>query len=408
MYSAAAIATLLFISSCRTSERFDWRETYYHESKQPYGTYVMRQLLDNYNGNASLEAIDGPLHLRFAQTEFKTPSNYIFIGQHLYLGEEGTKSLLAYVGEGNNAFISAKELPAGLNHELRNLGCSYNDSSSIIAGVYESNVVLNFYHPDIESNQGYSYAYAERNVPYSTKWRYISTNNLCDSSGSLVYIGYMGRKLPNFIKIPYGKGNFFIHTTPIAFTNYYLVNERGLKYANKVFAHLGPGNVYWDEFSHLPADEEDGRKRRTPLQYILAQPSLKWAWYIILALAIVFVIFRSKRKQRVIPVMAENENTSLEFVQTIGTLYFQQNEHKKLAHQKMKLFLQHIRHRYNISTNHINHDLLRKISVKAQVPYENVDQIFETYSWIDGQPDISDENLIKFHRSIDIFYKTAK
>lgn len=405
----AALAVTLFMSSCSNSSRFDWRETYYSESKQPYGTYVITQLLNKYNANASLKEVKSPLQKELELSKISSPSNYVFIGEYLYLGEEGTKALLSFVNEGNQAFIAAKELSPDLSRELRSIGCEYNNLGTFTEGVYDTVAKANFYHPKIASNKGYSFRYVERNEPKSHKWRYITTHNICDTARSIVQLGYMGKRLTNFIRIPYGKGNIFLHTLPIAFTNYHMISEYGVSYASKVFANLGPGDIYWDEFSRLPSQEDtEDKPRATPLQYVLSQPSLKWAWYITLALTALFILFRAKRKQRIIPVMAENENTSLEFVQTIGTLYFQQNDHKKLAQQKMKLFLQHIRNRYSIPTNQLTQETLKRIAIKSQVPYSQVEEIFEQYSWIKNQPGISDENLIKFHLSIDNFYKNSK
>lgn len=404
---AAVIAVALFISSCGSGS-FNWSETYYRDSKQPYGTYVISEMLDKYNSPSSLKEVMGPLQKELDLSKITSPSNYVFIGENLYLGEQGTQSLLDFVRAGNQAFISTKELPTDLARELRSVGCSYNNLGTLIEGIYDTVAVANFYHPDIASNKGYHFRYVDQNVPGSHKWKYISIYNICDTARSVVHLGYIGKRLTNFIKVPYGKGNIYLHTTPIAFTNYYMISDRGLSYAGRVFANLGPGDIYWDEFSRLPAQEVNDKPRSTPLQYILAQPSLKWAWYLTLILTSIFILFRSKRKQRVIPVMAENENTSLEFVQTIGTLYFQQNDHKKLAQQKMKLFLQHIRNRYSIPTNQLTQETLKRISIKSQIPYSQVEDIFEQYSWIKEQPGISDENLIKFHLSIDNFYKNAK
>ena len=63
---------------------------------------------------------------------------------------------------------------------------------------------------------------------------------------------------------------------------------------------------------------------------------------------------QGKRKQRIIPVITPLKNTSLEFVETIGRLYYQKGTRSGIAHKKIIFFLDFIRTRYNIATNVFN------------------------------------------------------
>ena len=64
--------------------------------------------------------------------------------------------------------------------------------------------------------------------------------------------------------------------------------------------------------------------------------------------------------------------------------------------------------RYLIYTLKINDEVIKKISVKSQVPEEEVRTIFEKYNWIDRNMDTSDTMLIEFHQLIENFYKNCK
>jgi hypothetical protein len=145
-----------------------------------------------------------------------------------------------------------------------------------------------------------------------------------------------------------------------------------------------------------------------PLQYILSQESLRWAWYITMLLLLVYAIFYGKRRQRVIPVIEENKNTSLEFVQTIGQLYYQERNHKVLCMHKMKLFLQFIRNRYFIHALQMSDEVIQKISVKSQVAESEIRNIFTQYNWIDRTISVTAEELVEFHQLIENFYNQCK
>jgi hypothetical protein len=401
----AAAAALLCFSSCNKPV-YNWSEHYFHDSEEPYGTSIIYALLEEHNGKGTFHEVRGPADSRMASNK---PASH-----KLHLGEQGADSLLTFVQRGNNAFIAAKQLPEELESELAALGCSYEGQGQLTGGTYDSIAHLNFSHPDLAGKEAYRYSFVYQNVPISYMWTHIRASSICDTGGVVGYLGTLDQNRVNFIRIPYGSGYFYIHSTPLAFTNYYLTTEEGLDYATKVFSHFnakGNGAIYWDSFSNVPPDpgfEEERKKDETPLKYILSQEGLRWAFYITLGLLLLYIVFRAKRKQRVIPVLESRENTSLEFVQTIGTLYFQQNEHKRLAQQKMRLFLQFIRNRYNIPTNNINEELVKKIAAKSQVPASQVTSIFEQHAWMETVPGIIDLNLISFHQSIDNFYKTCK
>ena len=146
-----------------------------------------------------------------------------------------------------------------------------------------------------------------------------------------------------------------------------LTLELPKEYVERVLSHIDKGPILWD--ITLESSESPGRNRgfsNSPLKYILSQPPLAWGWYILLGMAVLYLIFRAKRRQRVIPVLEKNENTSLEFINTIGRLYFIQNNHRQLALEKMKLFLGFIREHYHLPTREINDAFKKQLIVKAK------------------------------------------
>jgi len=225
----------------------------------------------------------------------------------------------------------------------------------------------------------------------------------------------MNDTLINFMRAPYGEGTFYLHTTPIVFSNYHLLDSTNLAYANGAFSYLPPGKIYWDEYSKTL--EAVGRQRNnsqrqlsaeSPLQYILSQPALTWAWYLLLAMGLLFLLFRTKRRQRVIPVLQPNTNTSLEFVSTIGRLYFLQNSHRKLALQKMKLFQNFVRERYQIRGHELDAEFIEKLIAKSEVSPKLIDKILLIHRNITNSKLVTENTLIDFHNLMDEFYRTCK
>ena len=391
-------------------QKHNWYETYKNDKKEPYDTYVISELLEKYFPAKTFNVIRKPLHESLPRSN---GNNYVFIGSGMYLDSLSELKLLEYVNRGNNAFLSIPRLPYVIEDTLNLNGCEYYYSFDYYS---DSTAKLNFYEPEFKSDTAYEFSFRFVNDTGSYSWSYIIDSCL-NTATPPVYYANMQDTLPNYMRVAFGKGYFFIHTAPLAFTNIQLLNKRSFEYASKVFSYLPEGNIYWDEFSKIPieykqpeSDDSVGKLswEKSPLYFILSQPALKTAWYLILALALLFILFRAKRRQQIIPVLIPNSNTSLEFAQTIGRIYYLQNDHKKLASQKMKLFLEAIRNRYNILTNTLDETFLLKLSQKSQVPQKDIERLFENYKVIENQKTISDESLIIFNQSIDNFYKKAK
>ncbi len=164
------------------------------------------------------------------------------------------------------------------------------------------------------------------------------------------------------MKVKIGKGNLYIHSVPNIFTNYNLLKaERD--YIFKCLSYLNIRDVIWDEYY-----KEVNKYQSTPIRYILSQPSLKWAYFTLIISLIFFVIFRGRRDQRVIPIIKPLSNTTLEFVETVGNLYFKQSNHKNIADKKITYFLDYIRIKYSLKTlNYLNDDLVKQLSEKSAI-----------------------------------------
>ena len=246
-----------------------------------------------------------------------------------------------------------------------------------------------------------------------------------DLNNPYLSLGYINDSLVNFVKISYGEGYFYFYTTPIIFTNYYLRSKETIPYATGVLAHLNEGDIYWDNESNMlsvppkiknagqgdytpPPSGRDSFNQKTPLQYILSERGFAWAWYLLLLTGVFYLFFRAKRKQRSIPVLQPNVNTSLEFVETIGMLHWQQNDHRQLAMQQMKLLSHHVKTRYNIAINEPDSDLIIKLAVVTELPKDHLMGLFRKYSKIEGMEAITEDRLIEFHKSVDYFYKNCK
>jgi hypothetical protein len=211
-------------------------------------------------------------------------------------------------------------------------------------------------------------------------------------------LGVDGSQRADFIRLRYGKGYIYFHTNPYAFTNYYMLNPRGSEYVAKCLGYLAPGAVVWDE-SYKKAEGH----AESPLSYILSVESLRWAYYTAVLFLLLYILFNIKRRQRAIPIVAPYKNTSLEFTQTIGALYYNQSNHKNIAHKKITYLLEFIRNRYGLDTAALDEEFARKLCYKSGVSKSAIEHLLNIISGIQNKNRISDTELIDLNHAIEYF-----
>lgn len=410
VFTVLALLTIALLQQPR--KRFNWRANYEAKNKEPYGAYVISTLLRDYFPEKGFTILKDSLR---GQLPVETPANYIFIGERLFLDTLDLSALLAFVRRGNTVLISSLTIPAKLIDSIYYNNCNYlpwQDYETI----FDTTATLSLIAPALRTPKPFRYTYMYRNAPDIYRWSYIGADYFCEGDFGMQQLGVQDDSLANFAVIKYGRGRVYLHTTPLVFTNFYLLEKEHLDYANRVFSYLPEGKIYWDErgkgldiTTRSPnASGQRAIARESPVQYLLTQPPLAWAWYLLLTMGLSFLLFRAKRRQRIIPVLQPNTNTSLEFVATIGRLYFLQNSHKKLALQKMKLFQAFVRERYRLRGHEIDAEFVEKLVARSEVSPVLVDKILLMHRNITNSSLVTENTLIEFHQLMDQFYRTCK
>ncbi len=415
----AVLFLLLYLYFGRNEDRLSWKEDYEEENRDPYGTNVFFRLLTELDSEHDVVVLKDSLNGQFSQHE--TPkASYVFVGGGMFMTERDRDALLDFVKEGNSAFIACNVIPHDLMFYLYLEECG-NTPWSGYHYSYDTIAALNLDHPDLVMSDTPKYQYVRNYLPERYPWKYMGSEYFCVIDTQRTILGYMvtDSTYVNFARIRHGEGYFFLHTTPLAFSNYHLIRKQALEYAQRVFSHLPEGRIYWDEYSRVPESVTRLANRRSsggfpesnhqsPLKYILSQPALAWAWYLLLGTGVLYLLFRAKRRQSIVPVMEPNTNTSLEFVQTIGQLYFLQNKHQKLALQKIRYFNGYVRDRYSLSYREGDDHFFGRLANRSEVPEELIREIYQTQESIKKAYAISTTKLIEFHHMMDKFYKQCK
>lgn len=221
----------------------------------------------------------------------------------------------------------------------------------------------------------------------------------------LGYFVYKNKKYPNFIEISTKKSKYYITTAKLPFTNLYLKEDKqARRYTEKVFAYLPADRPTIWKNGNFPDEENETEYGENSLSFILKNKQLAWGWRILLFTFILYIVFEGKRRQRIIPVIEKLKNTSVEFIQTIGTLHFQEENHSKLIDKKITYFLENIRQKYLINTDTIDNNFTKLLSKKANKSEENIKNIVLFITNFNKNKKSSENDFILLNSLIEKFW----
>lgn len=403
---ALAILVLAYFIITAKGYKYQWYQSLRYDSDQPYGTMFIQKMLKGYFAGDFVINEKKPIHKTLEDEKYKTNSNYILIGQSVYFDTLDVQALRDFIANGNDVLIATMQVPTNLVDAVFTNDCeeAFTYDYNIDTAVY-----ANFYSSELSSPADYEFRYRVGAEDFPYFWRAFNPETLCDSSDALSPIGYQQEDLVNFVGIKYGSGSLYLHSSPVMFTNYFLTKKDKMEYASVVFSHLKGDNTIWDEVSKMPFKDQDD-PYSSPLYYIMQQPALKYAWWMLLAGALLYVIFASKRTQRVIPVLETKTNTSLEFLNVISSLHYQNPNHLDMARKKMKYFLYFIRAKYGINTQSLTEEQAKRLSEKSKVDLADIQAIIDKYKVIENYSISNDEpeRLMGLYQAIEKFYKNCK
>ncbi|MBI3232532.1 MAG: hypothetical protein HYZ42_00570 [Bacteroidetes bacterium] len=459
------VGIYLYLTQSKT--KYNWNENFDRKSEEPFDLKYTYELLKNKTTDKKFHEVATDLHTHFNKYDSIRQSNFVYIGDYYNVDDSNANLLLDYIRRGNNVYIATKDKPYGL---ISNLFCRdlLNEQSNYLSQqpVNEDGYAQPYEEQNQESYEGgneytteqpypttYGYDkkslydllqymparndsvnlkfnYAPFNIGKGFHFRYFylydyenyfwgtidtaGLNNfgLCDTLSEISYdvLGSVNNKEPGFIRINIGKGSLYLHSNPLVFTNYFMVEKQGYDYASRYFSYLKPGDVFWETKKDRSYNKYVPEKptNHSPLKFFLAQPSLRWAWYTLLVLAIVFVIFWSKRKQRAVPVLPIKSNDSLEYYSMVSRLYFLNQNHHNLSRLMQRHFGLFVRKKFLINIHDHPEKAIQILGNKTQLGEEFIKSIFDQFSYLDKYNEISESDLIELYIKLQKFYKSCK
>ena len=169
--------------------------------------------------------------------------------------------------------------------------------------------------------------------------------------------------------------------------------------------NASPQHVYWDDYYNRHNYQGNAGKKNNSLAEIFKYPSLKAAFLLLCLILLLYLLFGTKRKQKVIKEIKPNRNSSVAFTETVARLYLQEHDNKNIADKMITYFHEFIRTNYYLYVNPASSEFISVLSKKAGIPEENTIKLMEAINKVNESEVLDDQQLLTLNEQIQQFYK---
>jgi hypothetical protein len=386
LWGLIGLVVLIIILDATKVEPTDWSPSYVHTDNRALATEIFYEGLQTVA--SGIEHLDKSPFEVF-QDSLQKSGTYFFVNRYVNLTEEESKDLLSWVETGNSVFIASEGIPKLLLDTL-GLDVSFHVSNSEI----EYQPSFNFKNEPLKladfktSRKAFEYLYFSKIDSLQTK-----------ALGEVKTSKSREAEHTNYIQVNWGDGKFLLHLAPQVYTNYFMVDGSNSEYTARTLGYLDlDQTLFWDNYY------KSGKESiSNPLYYLLSNPYLKSAYYLIIITSLLVVLFGGKRKQRPIPIIPAVQNRSYEFAQTIAGMYLDKKDHKAIAQKQITAFLEQIRSSYHLSTHEINTSFLKDLASKTSKDFEVLKALFQYIERINTSEIVSEDELKTLDKKITTF-----
>ena len=387
-----ALIALLIISAINRPRKLNEQITLKQKDKIPYGFYAARNLLPSLFPGAKI------------YTDKRSPGHWdsltnngnnqaVFLTGTFNANEDELHEIMEFVKAGNHVFIICRNMSYSAADFF---GFSDGTISTDDQFISKDSLRIRLSQPRFNDTGLYIYP----GKRFSNSFTYTDTSKA-------IILGKNANGHANFLQYKAGNGYVYIHTAPLAFSNYFILHKNNSAYYQQALSVLPSTvkKVLWNEYYLYKRNEYE--KEPNWLGVLFKYKEFKWAFITALVTLLLFVLFQMRRRQRIIPEITRPTNASLDFVQTIGRLYHDQKNHTDLSQKMGVYFLDHVRNKYKLSTIDLDDVFINALHAKSGYPKEGIQNIIDSILFANSGELISELQLANFHKQLEHFYQNT-
>jgi hypothetical protein len=312
--------------------------------------------------------------------------SYLFIDDAINFNKSDIRQLYKFVEQGNTVFIASADIPYQLYDSIQ----------------VKTKYV--FFDSNDSSKKSQSICLVNKNIPYQKQYvlseKLIEDYYISFDSSKASILAYLDGDKPIALRYKFGEGQFIFTTMHSLFLNQNLINKPERKVAYALLNYANAYTLIWDEYY-----KKFNRHTESEIDFIKNSKGL-YAAYVCLLVGIVFyMIFEAKRRQREIKVINKPENSTLNFVHVITSLYRKNSiSHKDIVKQKLLHWYDLLKNKLRIDTQKMHLASERLIlSEKSGIDLTKINDICNQVKYLEIVHEITNKDLTEFDNNMKLF-----
>lgn len=378
---------------------YQWHPQFRTSKNEPYDLSLFKNTISNSYQRAKYSEINSLIE----DTSYIAAQNAIvvYVSATTFLDSLSIDKLMRSANNGNKIFISTHTPKAIINQ-------AFGDCKNSMSVKY---VMAKNIYPSIKNGSARpKINFQVREDVEREPWYYFTTN-ICNAFPANILGSFevQNEDYYNFLELPFGKGGFYIHLTPLIFTNFHFKNDDVFSYTNELFKTMPHEKLFYYIPKHTTpstasSSEQPYVSEKGILQFILNNPPLKWAWYLILSLALVYVLNTMRRNQRAIPIIELPQNETANYLDVVSRLYQKEVLHKHIIQVQEKLIFEHLRQKYRINLINATAETYRTAAQKLEMDEVYVKRFFHILNRDKNNSNLTNKEFKETIHLINEFY----
>ncbi len=381
---------LMFWAEPRQIESATWHP----DDKQAFGGYVLHRLLPAYT-ETEAEAVFESLYRHLSDSLSASQSSYLLIADALALDSLDWHKLKRRVKAGHTAIISAHAIAGAPQEELgfQIKKFSFNQDPETWQEWLSETRNMAFQGPAGFPTDTFA-------LPQPALAYYLADNRESDTLFPYQSLAGSAEGFDFLRRYTIGEGQLYLSTTPLLFSNYFLVDSNAAPLALGLLSLLPAGQ----KVEHYAYYQLGRMEAQSQLRFVLSQPSLRLGLAFGLLLLLLYMVLGVRREQRPIPVLAPPSNQSLAFVRTLGALHWQNGDQSSILSKRMAYWQDYVfrRFRLRITADEKCWQDLRQLS---RAPADSIETLKK--AWFLRGKTVDLENLKRLDQALDSFYQNT-
>lgn len=374
----------------------NWKSEYDFKSKEPQDLALLKNLLQKHTKDSFYIVKE---YDQLSSIKGKDSCTFLFVSDELYLDTAIAHTLERHVKNGANVFLSYETInrDAYLRYFLPNaLNWEYSDK---------------FYQWVGDTSLQYNSVF--QNDTIYDSWYLFNEDKIIDTNYR-AYLFAVNKPTAFYSKI--GKGKMHFHSNPRLFKNYQMITKNGFAHVSAILKYIPVDQpvIVLDfakpvdpEENYGPDPDSELNRDDSYLQFIIQNDALRTAFFFILGLIVIFIVFRTKRKENIIEGLTPKRNMSIAFVETLSSIYLSKNSPVGVLQLMRRNFYTQVSRYFYIDLQRPEkrEENIQRLIEKTGYPAESIHEIIKLLD--PRKNDVNNNHLGVVYRKIDAFYKAT-